>query len=79
MDDAAALAHVPEGFLGGDEDTGDVHGEDALEVLECDVLRGSEHTDPGIVDQDIDLSERAGHLPNGRAHGVRVACIGRQG
>jgi len=67
-----ALAHVRDEGLAEVEHPIQVHGQDAAQVLGRDVHGLHRLGDAGIIDQDVDLTERLEHAPGCLLAGCRL-------
>jgi hypothetical protein len=69
--------HLPERRLRAQERAGEVDVDDALPLLERQVLERPADADPGVVEQQVDAAERALRRAEQRVHRRRVRDVGR--
>ncbi|MNR27804.1 hypothetical protein D3C85_1450910 [compost metagenome] len=75
----AALAHVLERFLRGNEQALEIDVHHAVEVVEADVLHGLSDGDGGVVHEDVQAPEGSEGLRHRSTHFVGPAGIGGDG
>src|SRR6185503_20884107 len=76
VNDAAAVAEVFRGFLGGDENAADIHSEGFIEVFGGKFFDRGHQRDAGVVDKDVDPAKGGNGFDDGGADGFFIGGVG---